>query len=1074
MAGITFLLAVVCAVLIFHVNVNSDMTKYLPDSSQMKKGMAVMEEEFAGAANTATGADVKAMFKGLNEEEALAVADSLAAIPEVEGVDYSRDASGEYVLYELNVPKSVDQKTLGAEIRKDFDGDVVVETSQDGATPPASVMIIAAAMILLILVLMAQSWLDPFIFILTTGIAVVLNIGTNALLPSVSITTNYIVAILQMVLSLDYSIVLMNRYRQEKNPMRTSVMAVNVAVKRAVPSILSSALTTVVGLLMLVFMRLKIGMDMGIVLAKGVVCSLFCTFTLLPTLLILFHKGVMNTGKKTFVLPTDRLSRFATKYKVPLSIFALALFVTSFYFSKKTDISFSSNGESEIEKIFPKVNPVVLVYDTSDEMAVIPLADSLRTIPGVKSVISYPTILKQEYTAEQMCSQLTAMSEQFSDYIPQDADLSILTPELMRIVYYMKFQDNPERKIGFPALAEFILKNCADNPMFAAYMDDSMKEKLALMQSMTDFGAAEEEEEVVETVVESQETAKSEKDTSKPAVTESKAAETKEDAPIKVVSTAPAGNSGNISVINFMPKLYAYQPTFETGVLKDIVDTVTIRKKMAAPEMSAFIGSTAGQTKMVYSFSKSSSKTMTPIEYVHFLSDDLFNRKALSSMVSADQKKGLRMRMKVMDYADADVKLSAADMAALVTDFGVSGITEDVVRSIVNPKPVETTKPVVDTPSVQPAETLSVVTAPVDTTAVADSNAVVVTPAPAPVKPKKSLAEQRQDLFMYLMSTDKEFTAAQMSRYFKRLGENMDPAIVSLLYTYYGSVKDYDDSNKMCIEDLLNYASDNIATDERIRQFIPDGALSSLSGVREQLAETIGMMRNDSHSILAIITDLPTESAETYAFIDRMNEESTELLSQEYYTVGESVMYSEMKKGFGREITIVTILTVLAIFLIVAISFKSLVVPTILVMTVMTAVYVNVVFSGVFSGTMLYLAYLIVQSILMGATIDYGILFTNYYKEKRKIMPISDAVREAYRGSIRTIMTSGLIMVAAPGAMAAMVDDVAISAIVGSLAIGALVAVVLILVVVPGLLAAFDRWVVHGRVYGRNRKENSK
>ncbi len=89
-------------------------------------------------------------------------------------------------------------------------------------------------------------------------------------------------------------------------------------------------------------------------------------------------------------------------------------------------------------------------------------------------------------------------------------------------------------------------------------------------------------------------------------------------------------------------------------------------------------------------------------------------------------------------------------------------------------------------------------------------------------------------------------------------------------------------------------------------------------------------------------------------------------------------------------------------------------------------------------------------------------------------MPISDAVREAYRGSIRTIMTSGLIMVAAPGAMAAMVDDVAISAIVGSLAIGALVAVVLILVVVPGLLAAFDRWVVHGRVYGRNRKENSK
>ena len=129
-------------------------------------------------------------------------------------------------------------------------------------------------------------------------------------------------------------------------------------------------------------------------------------------------------------------------------------------------------------------------------------------------------------------------------------------------------------------------------------------------------------------------------------------------------------------------------------------------------------------------------------------------------------------------------------------------------------------------------------------------------------------------------------------------------------------------------------------------------------------------------------------------------------------------------------------------------------------MTVMTAVYVNVIFSGIFSGTMLYLAYLIVQSILMGATIDYGILYANYYKEYRKTMDINDAITAAYRGFIRTIMTSGLIMVVAPGAMALLVDDVAISAIVGSLSIGAMVSVVLILLVVPAVLGAFDSLVV--------------
>ena len=108
----------------------------------------------------------------------------------------------------------------------------------------------------------------------------------------------------------------------------------------------------------------------------------------------------------------------------------------------------------------------------------------------------------------------------------------------------------------------------------------------------------------------------------------------------------------------------------------------------------------------------------------------------------------------------------------------------------------------------------------------------------------------------------------------------------------------------------------------------------------------------------------------------------------------------------------------------------------------MTAVYVNVVVAGLVTGQMLYLAYLIVQAILMGATIDYGILFANYYRENRKTMLQVDAVCAAYRGSIRTIITSGLIMVIGPGAMALFIDDLMISNIVGCLAVGGFVAVV--------------------------------
>ena len=271
----TLVLTVISGILMFHVNVNADMTKYLPDDSQMKSGLEIVTSEFGSSAQM-SGTDVHVMFEGLRPNEIPGIRTLLDGYPEVNGVSYRYSADSTYTLFDLDVPKSVDQKALGKQISTRFGGNCVVETSQDGATPPVSVIIIAAVMIMLVLFVMAQSWFEPIVILMTAGLAIVLNMGTNAFLPSVSITTNFIGSILQAVLSLDYCIVLLNRYRQEQDEhtdRRTAVVAANRAIKKAAPSILSSALTTVVGLLMLCFMRLKIGADMGVVLAKGVVCS---------------------------------------------------------------------------------------------------------------------------------------------------------------------------------------------------------------------------------------------------------------------------------------------------------------------------------------------------------------------------------------------------------------------------------------------------------------------------------------------------------------------------------------------------------------------------------------------------------------------------------------------------------------------------------------------------------------------------------------------------------------------------------------------------------------------------------
>ena len=1055
-------LSAVCGILIPKVNVNSDMTRYLPDDSQMKQGLDIVTAEFGGT--QMTGPAVRLMFRDVASSRVQGITDTLSSFSQVKAVSHSFSEDGQYVLFELNVPNSVDQKLLGQEISSRFEDDIVVETSQDGNTPPASVMIIAAALILIILVAMAQSWLEPLIFLISTGLAVVMNIGTNALLPSVSITTNYIVAILQMVLSLDYSIVLMNRYRQEKTGENSPVEAVNRAIKRAFPSIMSSAATTVVGLVMLVFMRLKIGMDMGVVLAKGVIFSLVCTFTVLPSLLMIFQKGVMNTGKKTFVLPTNRISRMVTRYKIPLACAAIVLFFFAFFQSKKTDISFSMERESEINSVFPQHNPFVVVYPTAAESSVPALADSLLKDGAVEGVYAYPTVMRRQYTSSEMAGQIQTMAAGFKEELPKELDSSMFTASMMSLVYHMKFEDDPSRQISFPELLGFIREHCVGNPMFDSVLDDDMREKLALLDMYAP--AVEEEENVEESRVE---------EAPAPKAPAPKA--TAPDTPKPAAETAPeAKPQTSVRLSTFLPRLAEAYPSMETAVLASLSDRTMNNTPMAAPAMSEFIGSTPTQTRMVYSFSKNKSKQMTPYEYVHFLYDDLFNRKALASFVSEDQKEGLRQRMNVMDLIQKDASLEFSELYSLLRDFGAASAGEARLRALAFPSsgstapeaPSAVSRPdstsgtlVAELPQQKDSLASSAGNAVSGNPAAADTASVNVQPLPKPVKPKKkSIEEQRQDLFMDLMYSGRSYTARQMAGFFKRLGEPVGEDLISLLYVYYASVSEEDCHHTMNIEELVSFIGDDLLNDRRLSGYIDDEVRSHFNGFRKAFEEKISLLRREDHSLMLVLTKLPPESRETYDFVSRLSSVCEDFFGGESQLVGESVMYSEMKNGFGREMRLVTILTVLAIFLIVAVSFRSVIVPLILVMTVMTAVYVNVIFSGIFSGTMLYLAYLIVQSILMGATIDYGILYANYYKEYRKTMDVNDAITAAYRGFIRTIMTSGLIMVVAPGAMALLVDDVAISAIVGSLSIGAMVSVVLILLVVPAVLGAFDSLVV--------------
>ena len=1080
--------------MMLHVNVNADMTKYLPDDSQMKRGLEIVMEEFGSSAQM-SGADVHVMFEGVNPKEVPGIRTLLEAYPDVQSVTYRYSADSTHTVFDLDVPKAVDQKLLGKQISNRFGGNCVVETSQDGATPPMSVMIISAVMIMLILFVMAQSWFEPVVILMTAGLAIVLNMGTNALLPSVSITTNFIGSILQAVLSLDYCIVLLNRYRQEQDEhtdRRTAGIAANKAIQKAAPSILSSALTTVVGLLMLCFMRLKIGADMGVVLAKGVVCSLICTFTAMPSLMMLFRRTINKTAKKAYVPPTDGLAKFVSSHKIPIAVGAVVLFGSSWYLSRQTTIFFSAEADSKIEEIFPSPNPFVLVYDTQDEDSVYSLVDNLLAQPGIQSVISYPTLMSQPLTPTEMTNHVQTLLTSFDDLMPADAAqvppeaMDALTPEMVGIVYYMRAHPEHDLQLGFPEMARFLHSHVVSNPLFSSYLDKDMKQQIEDLQSMLDLpGEENEKESRVESQEDKGESVEVEEDTIVlPRETIAPLAERVAPVSVNKEPDIPSMNIERIAVVPFIERLNATQTSAITVEMRKLTDTAAIRLPMSAGEMSIYIGSTLIQTRLVYGYAPGRVTKMTPLQYVHLLVDDLFQRKGLAGMVSDEQRTLLSQRAHLMDLADKNASLTPSDLNILLRAFGIDEFTDEQLLAI-SRGPQKAEKPVVASSAEMNAEDLVNSLADIqnalhstDTTRAAAS-----VPKPAEEQPVvkhkgPSKADLQAELFVELVFGGKTYTADQMAAKLARLMKLSDvksapvtPAQMSLLYDYYGSVHTNADTLRMGFEPLLTYLCDTLVYDERLADILPDSIQNQAKDVHKQIQDGLGQLRKEDHSLLVVLSTLPAESQETYDFVDTLTALADARLPHDHYYVGESVMYAEMRGGFDHEMNVVTLLTILAIFLIVALTFRSFIVPLILVVTVMTAVFVNVVVAGVVSGAMLYLAYLIVQAILMGATIDYGILFANYYRESRKTMLPVDAVCAAYRGSIRTILTSGLIMVIGPGAMAVAIDDVMISNIVGCLAVGAFMAVVLTLTVVPAVMVALDRMVVYGK---KNRYTGEK
>ena len=300
-------LAILFSFFINSVTLNKDDTKYLDPESGMAQGLKIMESEFP---LTTMNDSFQIMFEGLTQSEKILMVEQLSEFEGVESITFDPNSrehnSKTYTMYIVNTKyvKNYDKvKVIMSDMVKTYQDQHYVETFYGGTNVGVLDILLPMAGIvgLIMLFAMTKSYIEPLFILISIAIAILMNMGSNIIFESVSEMTFSIAAVLQLVLSIDYSIMLIHRFEQEYEllDVKDATVAMQNAIVGSFSSIVSSSITTIVGLLVLLLMSFTIGTDIGLVLSKGVFLSLICVFTVMPTIIIWGHKLLFATNKNT-------------------------------------------------------------------------------------------------------------------------------------------------------------------------------------------------------------------------------------------------------------------------------------------------------------------------------------------------------------------------------------------------------------------------------------------------------------------------------------------------------------------------------------------------------------------------------------------------------------------------------------------------------------------------------------------------------------------------------------------------------------------------------------------------------
>ncbi|WP_288961568.1 RND family transporter [uncultured Peptoniphilus sp.] len=465
--------------------VNYDILSYLPQDLKSTQGQKILDEDFK---NAATG---MLILEG-SDHDAEVLREKILEIDGVEDVISKSSTVGDMIPSEF-LPDEVKDifyadgstlmivkfsesssslTTMSAidEIRKIESNQKylsgissLVKDTKDLIDKETPIYVgLAVALGLIILSLTNESTIVPFVFMLTIGYAVLYNFGTNLFLGEISYITKAIAAVLQLAVTMDYSIFLYHRYVEEKQYYDTKYDAMDVAIQETISSLFASSLTTFAGFIVLIAMRLGLGKDIGLVMSKGVLIGLISTVTVLPAMLLMVENLVNKYNHKVMLPSFDKLSDFNIRHKKTLFLVAIGLFIPAIYGSLNTKLYYNLDRSlpqdldsivalNKMKKDYNMASThFIVVKDDLSNSNLEGLISDLKGIEGINSVLSVSSVTGVTVPSEFLPDKLQDnFSKNGYQMIMANSEFQTASPEVKRQVAQMKEVINEYDEEGY-------------------------------------------------------------------------------------------------------------------------------------------------------------------------------------------------------------------------------------------------------------------------------------------------------------------------------------------------------------------------------------------------------------------------------------------------------------------------------------------------------------------------------------------------------------------------------------------------------------------------------------------------